>query len=218
MIADEILGYKMHKHISKALACHSTVIRTVLDHYNKLAPHQRPPRQKLKYSDVIGYSALGEFSLLKVSCADVLVKLWTQPANREMAMKYFKVLWSKEEISPLNVEIQCLVAWIGYDEKQLLTAEEKFHNASADGLAVEMQLFYTERHWVNNIHRQLLHKICMLDSFSGQWHSGTGWEEVDKQADDGHNNGEDKDKDKDKDKDEGVIDAMNLRDCLEHFN
>ncbi|KAG6370353.1 hypothetical protein JVT61DRAFT_12162 [Boletus reticuloceps] len=203
-------GYKMRKHISKALACRSATIRTALDRYNKLAPRQKPSRLKLEYSDVIGYSALGKFSLLKVSHADILVKPWAQPANREMAMKYFKILWSKEEILCLNIEVQCLVAWIVHHEKQLLAAEEKFRDAGADGLAAEMRLFYAERHRVNSIHRQLLHKIYMLDGYSGQRHEDAGREELRKQADDGDDEG-----DGDEEEEEGVVDAMNLRECLE---
>ena len=66
----------MRKHISKALIRRSTAIRTALDHYNRLAPRQKPPRPKLEYSEVISYSTLGDFSLLKASRADVLTKPW----------------------------------------------------------------------------------------------------------------------------------------------
>jgi hypothetical protein len=77
-----------------------------LDCYNKLAPRQKPPYPKLKYFDVIGYSTLREFSLLKTSHPDMLTKPWAQPANHEMSMTYFKVIQSKEEIIHLNVEIR----------------------------------------------------------------------------------------------------------------
>lgn len=69
---------------------------------------------------------------------DILAKLWTQPTNHEMVMKYFKVLQLKKEISHLNIEVQHLVAWIDHNKKQLLTTEEKFHHASANRLVVEM--------------------------------------------------------------------------------
>ncbi|KAI5998436.1 hypothetical protein EDC04DRAFT_2612450 [Pisolithus marmoratus] len=86
------MGYKMHKHISKAISRHSTAICTALEHYNRLAPHQHLPHPRLDYADVIGYSLLGEFSLLKHSHYEVLEKLWALPDNHEMMTKYYK-LW-----------------------------------------------------------------------------------------------------------------------------
>jgi hypothetical protein len=134
----------MCRHISKVLTRRSAAIHTALDRYNKLAPRQKPPRPKLEYSEVIGYSALGEFSLLKISRSDVLLKPWAQPANREMLIKYFKVLRSKEEITRLNVEIRRLAAWVDQDEKDIATAEEIFRETGPDGLAAETRLFYAE--------------------------------------------------------------------------
>ncbi|KIJ65323.1 hypothetical protein HYDPIDRAFT_175258 [Hydnomerulius pinastri MD-312] len=80
-------GYKMRKHISKALTRRSMAIRSALERYNRLAPRQQPPCPKLDYTEVIGYTTLGEFSLLKHSRFWILDKLWTVKLNREMAMK-----------------------------------------------------------------------------------------------------------------------------------
>jgi hypothetical protein len=194
----------MCKHISKALTHCSAAIRTALGHYNKLAPRQKPPCPKLEYSDVIGYSTLGEFSLLKTSHPDVLTKPWAQPANREMSMTYFKVVRSKEEIIRLNVEIHRLAAWVDYDEKQIVEAEEKFQDASSDGLAAEMRLLYAERHRVNNIHRQTLCKIYKLDGYSDQMPEGRIQEEG-REVDNGN-------------KEEDVTDVIKLTDSLERIN
>ncbi|KAI5992332.1 hypothetical protein EDC04DRAFT_2587029 [Pisolithus marmoratus] len=84
-------GYKMHKHIPKAISRHSTANCTTLEHYSRLAPHQCPPCPRLDYADVISYSLLGEFSLLKHSHYKVLEKLWALPDNHEMMMKYYKL-------------------------------------------------------------------------------------------------------------------------------
>ncbi|KAF8427609.1 hypothetical protein L210DRAFT_3419850 [Boletus edulis BED1] len=204
-------GYKMRKHISKALTRRSATIRTALNRYNKLAPRQKPPRPKLKYSEVIGYSVLGDFSLLKASRADVLTKPWAQPANREMAMKYFKVLRSKEEITRLNVEVQRLAAWVDHDEKEILAAEGKLQELGSDGLAAEMRLFYTQRRRVNDIHCQIIHKIYALYGYSGQIPESGVQMDKGKQGDDGDEQGED-----DED-DEHVAEAVNLTDCLDHI-
>ncbi|KAG8221797.1 hypothetical protein J3R82DRAFT_2125, partial [Butyriboletus roseoflavus] len=52
------IGYKMCKHMSKALTCCSTAIHRALECYNKLAPCQKLPHLRLEYSNVIGYSIL----------------------------------------------------------------------------------------------------------------------------------------------------------------
>ncbi|KAI6029249.1 hypothetical protein PISMIDRAFT_118796 [Pisolithus microcarpus 441] len=46
---------------------------------------------KLDYAEVISYSLLGEFSLLKHSCYEVLEKPWALPDNHEMMKKYYKL-------------------------------------------------------------------------------------------------------------------------------
>jgi hypothetical protein len=110
----------MHKYISKAITHCSAAIRSALEKYNALTPIQHPPRPVLNYSEVVGYASLGEFSLLKYSCYDVLAKSWTIPKNRDMATKYFKITWAHEEILWLNVEIQWLAHWIDHDDKKIL--------------------------------------------------------------------------------------------------
>ncbi|KAF8126588.1 hypothetical protein EV363DRAFT_1401744 [Boletus edulis] len=200
-------GYKMRRHISKALTRRSAAIRTALDRYNKLAPRQKPPRPKLEYSEVIGYSALGEFSLLKISRSDVLSKPWAQPANREMLIKYFKVLRSKEEITRLNVEIRRLAAWVDQDEKDIATAEE------------DTRLFYAERHRVNNIHRQILCKIYQMDGYSGQMPEGRTREEGGHVNKDSNRDSDDVEEEDEEDEDEeGASDVINLSACLERIN
>ena len=156
-----------------------------LDCYNNLTPHQKLPCPKLEYSDVISYSTLGNFSLLKVSHADVLMKPWAQPANHEMAMKYFKVLQSKEEITCLNVEVHWLTTWVNHDEKEILAAKEKLWDMGFNGLVTKMQLLYAERHQVNSIHYQIICKIYTLDGYNGQMPDHTVQKDMGKQADNG---------------------------------
>ncbi|KAG1847698.1 hypothetical protein F4604DRAFT_1594296 [Suillus subluteus] len=48
-------GYKMCQQISNAITRHSIAIRNALEHYNQLAPLQSPPRDILKFSEVVSY-------------------------------------------------------------------------------------------------------------------------------------------------------------------
>jgi hypothetical protein len=58
-------GYKLHKHIAKAILRRSTAIKNALDCYNRLAPLQHPPHPQLKHSELAAYAMLGEFDLLR---------------------------------------------------------------------------------------------------------------------------------------------------------
>ncbi|KAG1767336.1 hypothetical protein EV702DRAFT_980110, partial [Suillus placidus] len=159
-------GYKMHKYISKAITRRSAAIRSALEKYNALAPIQHPPRPVLDYSEVVGYVSLGEFSLLKYSCYDVLTKPWTVPENRDMATKYFKVTRAHEEILRLNVEIRRLALWIDHDDNKIHSAIILMTKDPL--LAAELKDVYAKHHRTNNIHRQCLHKIYQLPCFTGE--------------------------------------------------
>jgi hypothetical protein len=158
------LGYKMWKHISKAIARRSSAIRTALEKYNELAPLQKPPRPTLEYSDVASYSLLGDFDLLKHSHTAIMKKPWSVPANREVTNKYFKVLCAQEEIHRLNMEIRRLDAWVSHEDSVLKAAAEMATNPH---LAVELCRHYAERRRVNLLHRAHISAIYRLEGYSG---------------------------------------------------
>ncbi|KAI6145668.1 hypothetical protein EDD17DRAFT_1767881 [Pisolithus thermaeus] len=160
-------GYKMRKHISKAISRRSAAIRAALERYNKLAPRQCPPRPKLDYAEVIGYSLLGEFSLLKHSHYEILEKPWALPDNREMMMKYYKLQRSQEEITRLNVEIRRLQAWLDFDGERMKVAAQGFRDSGSSELAFEMESMYAERVRVNDFHRAQLQKIYEMPGYTG---------------------------------------------------
>ncbi|KIK20250.1 hypothetical protein PISMIDRAFT_13140 [Pisolithus microcarpus 441] len=58
-------GYKLRKHIAKALQTRSTAIKVALDRYNKCALAVRPPRQTLRWEQVVEYAFLADFDLLR---------------------------------------------------------------------------------------------------------------------------------------------------------
>ncbi|KIK12282.1 hypothetical protein PISMIDRAFT_18846 [Pisolithus microcarpus 441] len=161
------MGYKMRKHISKAISRRSAAICTALEQYNKLAPRQRPLCPKLDYAEVIGYSLLGEFSLLKHSCYEVLEKPWALPDNREMMMKYYKLQRSQEEITRLNVEIRRLQAWVDFDGEKMKVAAQGFRDLGSSELASKMESMYAERVHVNDFHRAQLQKIYEMPGYTG---------------------------------------------------
>ncbi|KAI5990759.1 hypothetical protein EDD15DRAFT_2388711 [Pisolithus albus] len=160
-------GYKMRKHLSKAITRRSATIHTALERYNKLAPHQCPPRPKLDYADVIGYSTFGEFELLKYSRYNILEKPWMKLLNREMSMKFFRLVRSHEEIERLNVEVRRLQAWVDSHDDKLQMAVSTFEANGMDNKAAEMREWYLYQHRINDIHCSRLSKIYGLTGYTG---------------------------------------------------
>ncbi|KIK11521.1 hypothetical protein PISMIDRAFT_122534 [Pisolithus microcarpus 441] len=160
-------GYKMRKHLSKVITRRSTTIRTALERYNKLAPRQCPPRPRLDFVDVIGYSTFGEFELLKYSRYNILEKPWMKLLNREMSMKFFRLVQSRKEIERLNVEVRWLQAWVDFDNDKLQMAVSTFEANGMDNMAAEMHEWYLYRHRINDIHRSRLSKIYGLMGYTG---------------------------------------------------
>ncbi|KAI6006140.1 hypothetical protein EDC04DRAFT_2550530, partial [Pisolithus marmoratus] len=87
-------------------------VQNALERYNKLAMKQSPPQPMLQYSDVLSYTTLGDFDLLKHSWHAILARLWSNTMHHQMAIKYFKLLRAHEEINWLNVEVRQLQAWV----------------------------------------------------------------------------------------------------------
>ncbi|KAG0695695.1 hypothetical protein DFH29DRAFT_984896 [Suillus ampliporus] len=105
-------GYKMRKHIAKALQTRSAAIRTALERYNSAARTLSPPRQTLKWEEVVEYAFLADFDLLRNSREDVSQQQWATPTARQATNLYFKMCRAKEEITRLNIEIRRLVTYI----------------------------------------------------------------------------------------------------------
>lgn len=105
-------GYKLRKHISKALQARSQAIRSSLERYNDAAAKMVPPRRQLSWNQVIEYAFLADFDLLRDSRQDVRSKPWAQPQSRLLMDQYFKIQRAREEIQRLNIEIKRIVTHI----------------------------------------------------------------------------------------------------------
>ncbi|KAI0043066.1 hypothetical protein FA95DRAFT_1631889 [Auriscalpium vulgare] len=159
-------GYKLRKHISHAITRRSGAVRTALEQYNELAPLQTPPRPVLKYSEVADYSWLADFDLLKESRSEVLEKPWSKPANREAAVKHFKIKRAREELDRLNVEAARLHAWVDSEDEQLLLRARDIE-ASRPHLSSHILQLQASRAKVNDSHRRRLWQIYSLKGYSG---------------------------------------------------
>jgi hypothetical protein len=73
------LGYKIRKHITKALQARSQAIRMALKSYNIAAAAMVPPGRKLAWSEVVEYVFLSDFDLLHHPERGIEVRPWADP-------------------------------------------------------------------------------------------------------------------------------------------
>ncbi|KAG1900426.1 uncharacterized protein F5891DRAFT_1128589 [Suillus fuscotomentosus] len=148
-------GYKLRKHIAKALQTRSIAIRTALNTYNAIAEAMHPPHKTLKWDEVVEYAFLADFDLLRDTRADVSQWPWASPVARRAMDLYFKMCRAREEIQQLNVEVRRLVTYIQDEEKYLRACEGQLKAVSP-----------TLAHQVA-IHRNRVHEISTLPGFTG---------------------------------------------------
>ena len=82
-----------------------------------------PPRSTLDWDQVVEYTFLADFDLLRDTWQDIRSRLWATPAGRLAMDNYFKVLRAEEEILRLNVEIPRLDTYIRDEDVYMLSKE-----------------------------------------------------------------------------------------------
>ena len=127
----QFAGYKMRKHISKALQSHSQAIRTALGRYNSAARLLPTPRRQLDWKEVVKYTFLADFDLLRDARQDVSGRPWATPAGRLAMDLYFKIERAREEITRLNVEIRRVATYIRDENHFLQYSETKARETAA---------------------------------------------------------------------------------------
>ncbi|KAG1770797.1 hypothetical protein EV702DRAFT_1202270 [Suillus placidus] len=159
-------GYKMRKHIAKALQTRSTAIRNALDRYNAAVRALSPPRRMLKWEEVVEYAFLADFDLLRDSHSDISQRQWATPAARQATDLYFKCCRAKEEITRLDVEVHRLATYI-CDEDHYLCECQQQAEAFSPALAHQISLRRQARGRFNFHHIKRLQDIARLPGFSG---------------------------------------------------
>jgi hypothetical protein len=168
-------GYKLRKHIAKALQARSQAIRNALDKYNTAASALSPPRSTLSWNDVVEYAFLADFDLLRDTRQDIRDRPWATPACRLTMDQHFKLERAREEIQRLNIEIPRVITYIR-DEDAFLRKEEKeiwLHDSS---LAHQVLLHRRERSRFNVQHMERFRKLASIPGFSGSIQPGISLE------------------------------------------
>ncbi|KAJ6596493.1 hypothetical protein B0H10DRAFT_1960160 [Mycena sp. CBHHK59/15] len=106
-------GYKMRKHMAVALESRSKAIKAALVRYNTAAAALPEPRPPLSWEEVVEYTFLADFDLLRDSNrVDPSQRPWALPAARLAMDNYFKICRAVEEIKPstLKFDVSSLIS------------------------------------------------------------------------------------------------------------
>ncbi|OCH91902.1 hypothetical protein OBBRIDRAFT_727825, partial [Obba rivulosa] len=164
------LGYKMRTSIWKALKTRGKAIRSALKKYNKLALQMDPPAPILEWKNILNYTFVSEFDLLRhshsSSTSEVSKKPWAVPFNREVAAKYWKIRGAFDELKRLHVEIPRLRTHIQLQHAEFNHAVKTCHDTDAL-LAAELQTQFQRIKRVNAVHLRRLHSLTHLRGFTG---------------------------------------------------
>ncbi|KAJ7808980.1 hypothetical protein B0H14DRAFT_3090965 [Mycena olivaceomarginata] len=128
-------GYKLRKHIAKALQVRSKAVKTALQRYNDAAAAMDPPKPDLAWEKVVEYAFLAEFDLLRDGRADIRNEPWALPAGRVAMDQHFKMLRADEEIERLNLEIPRLLTYMADEREFLVYHEERLRKEGNAALA-----------------------------------------------------------------------------------
>ncbi|KAJ7179994.1 hypothetical protein C8R43DRAFT_870693 [Mycena crocata] len=140
-------GYKMRKHIAKALQARSKAVKTAIDRYNDAADMMTPPKPQLSWEQVVKYTFLSDFNLLCEGREDIRNELWALPSGRAAMDQHFKLLRAEEKIVRLNLEIPRFVTRMVDEERFLVYHEQRLREAGDAGLAHQVGLHRMECAW-----------------------------------------------------------------------
>ncbi|KAI6142816.1 hypothetical protein BKA82DRAFT_4331420 [Pisolithus tinctorius] len=159
-------GYKMRKHIAKALQVRSSAIRIALEQYNTAARAMDPPRRILKWDEVVEYAFIAEFDLLRDARQDMSQRSWATPAGRSAMDHYFKLLRAREEIEHLEVEARRLLTYLR-DEERFLDESKQQARALHPPLAHQIARYRSIHSRFTSQHLKRLHDITKLPGYKG---------------------------------------------------
>ncbi|KAJ7727400.1 hypothetical protein B0H16DRAFT_1779478 [Mycena metata] len=160
-------GYKMRKHIAKALQTRSEVVKNAIDRYNLAALAMDPPSPTLTWSEVVEYVFLADFEFLRATDGELNEKPWTRPACRLAMTMYFKIVRAREEIVRLNVEIRRLVTWISDEDEFLRGKEAEAREFGRTHMAVLIRTYRLERARSDMGHMKHIWSLAKMPGFTG---------------------------------------------------
>ncbi|KAJ7455142.1 hypothetical protein FB451DRAFT_1184469 [Mycena latifolia] len=178
-------GYKMRKHIAKALQARSKAVRSAIDCYNSAACTLTPPMPQLSWEQVVEYAFLADFDILWDTRAEIQLRPWTRPAYQLAMDRYFRTLHAREEIKHLNVEIPRVVTWIRDENAFLRKMETNLRDEGGKSeeqivedvqMAVQVCLYRRRRGHFDAGHMRRFYKLAAEPGFTGSLECGVAIE------------------------------------------
>ncbi|KAJ7124029.1 hypothetical protein C8R43DRAFT_899278 [Mycena crocata] len=166
-------GYKLRKHIAKALQARSRAVKTALSNYNAAASTLDPPRDSLTWEQVVEYAFLSDFDLLRDGREDIREELWAKPAGRIAMDMHFKIERADEEIIRLNIEIRRLMTYMRDEEAFLGREERRIREEHGGAIAYQVRRYRFRQGRFNETHRLRLWKLSKIPGFTGRLDPGT---------------------------------------------
>ncbi|KAJ7355230.1 hypothetical protein DFH08DRAFT_912373 [Mycena albidolilacea] len=149
-------GYKMCKHIAKALQARSKAVKNAIERYNDVAAALDLPMRSVSWEQVVEYAFVVDFDILRETCAETLK--------------------AREEIKRLNIEICWVITWIR-DENCFLWRMERSMRAikgeteeqiEVDTLmAVQVRLYRKQQGPFDAGHLENFWKLAQMPGFTG---------------------------------------------------
>ncbi|KZV89038.1 hypothetical protein EXIGLDRAFT_696173 [Exidia glandulosa HHB12029] len=146
------VGYKQRTHIANALKNRSAAIRTALEKYNEAARELDSTAAPLEWSQVVEWTELQDFTLLRFARQDIRDKPWAQPANRLLMNQYFKSIRAQEELDRLEVEIARVRQYVDDNDIELSYAVARAQEEHLP-IAVELRRRQQRSARINAAHR-----------------------------------------------------------------
>jgi len=163
-----LVGYKLHAYISKALKAHSKAIQQALIAYNQAVTILDPPHPKLTWAQIVEYTTLVEFELLRTGAHEDICNMeWADAWNRQTTICHLKISQANEEIIQLNIETKQLETWVTHESLELNQAIATC--AVVDPvLSQAVTVFAVQCRCVNAKLQVTLGHIHLLQGYSGE--------------------------------------------------
>lgn len=130
-----------------------------------------PPRPSLQWEQIVEYSFLAEFDLLRETDGAIQAKRWANPAYRHASTQYFEQQRAYEEICRLNVEVGRLLTRIRDDaiDYPLAISHLTMENPP---LASVLRCRWAHLQAVNTHHLVRINQIQRLSGYTGPMSAG----------------------------------------------
>ncbi|KAJ7898283.1 hypothetical protein B0H14DRAFT_2557314 [Mycena olivaceomarginata] len=140
-------GYKLRKHIAKALQVRSKAVKTALQKYNATTAAMDPPKTHLTWETAL-------------------------PAGHATMDQHFKIWRADEEIERLNMEMCRLMTYMGDEQDFLVHHEQRLQEEGNGALALQVRRHRVERGHFDDGHVEQLWKLAKVPGFTGNLSRG----------------------------------------------